>query len=66
MPVTTAVSRCETASALAESRNDGRRVVADPTAPYFGAHVSERSLIPEGDSPRGEVTLDTWLEASAK
>lgn len=34
-----------------QSRNDGRRVVADPTAPYFGAHVSERSLIPEGDSP---------------
>ncbi|AVH60632.1 MULTISPECIES: SDR family oxidoreductase [Streptomyces] len=49
-----------------QSRNDHRRVVADPAAPYFGAHVTERSLVPEEGSPVGEITLDAWLEASAK
>ncbi|WP_369243774.1 SDR family oxidoreductase [Streptomyces sp. R41] len=56
----------EIVARVLESRNDRRRVVADPAAPYFGAHVSERSLIPEEGSPHGEITLDAWLEASAK
>ena len=49
-----------------ESRDDHRRVVAKPDAPYFGAHVSERSLIPEGAFLRGEITLAAWLEASPR
>ncbi|WP_327365335.1 SDR family oxidoreductase [Streptomyces sp. NBC_01217] len=56
----------EIVARVLQSRNDPRRVVADPAAPYFGAHMSERSLIPDEGSPRGEITLDAWLEASAE
>jgi uncharacterized protein YbjT (DUF2867 family) len=47
-------------------RGDHRRVVANPDAPYFGAHVGERSLVPEEGFLRGEITLAAWLEASTR
>jgi uncharacterized protein YbjT (DUF2867 family) len=45
---------------LAESHDD-RIVIADPSAPYFGVHIEERTLIP-GDNPRiAPTSLDAWL-----
>jgi uncharacterized protein YbjT (DUF2867 family) len=47
------------------SRNDPREVVADPDAPYFGAALSERTLVPEEDAMLGETSFDDWLSQSA-
>jgi uncharacterized protein YbjT (DUF2867 family) len=44
-----------------EARNDGRTVVADPHAQYFGAALSERSLIPAGDARLGDIRFEEWL-----
>ena len=43
--------------------NDPREVVADPQAPYFGAVISERSLVPQGDARLGSRHLRDWLAA---
>jgi len=40
---------------------DPRQVVADPEARYFGTTLSERSLVPADDAPRGEVRFEDWL-----
>ena len=46
-------------------KGDPREVVADPSAPYFGAVLSEDSLVP-ADKPRlGGRHLRDWLGASA-
>ena len=43
------------------ARNDPREVVVDPHARYFGAELSERSLIPAGEARLGEIRLQEWL-----
>jgi uncharacterized protein YbjT (DUF2867 family) len=43
------------------ARNDPREVVADPHARYFGAELSERSLIPGDDARLGETRFEEWL-----
>jgi uncharacterized protein YbjT (DUF2867 family) len=40
---------------------DSRQVVLDPTSPYYGAHVKERTLIPEDDASLGSVRFEDWL-----
>ena len=47
------------------SRNDPRKVVADPEALYFGAVLAERTLVPEDDAMLGETRFDDWLSQSA-
>lgn len=47
-----------------EERNDPREVVADPEARYFGALLSERTLLPGKDARLGETRLDDWLKQS--
>ena len=47
------------------SRNDPREVVADPDALYFGAVLTERTLIPEEDAMLGETRFEDWLSQSA-
>ena len=47
------------------SRNDPREVVADPEALYFGAVLTERTLVPEENAIRGETRFDDWLSQSA-
>jgi uncharacterized protein YbjT (DUF2867 family) len=42
-------------------RNDPREVIVDPHARYFGAELSERSLIPAGEARLGEIRFETWL-----
>lgn len=42
------------------ARQDPRQVITDPDARYFGARLSERTLLP-GDEPHlGSVTLEQW------
>lgn len=45
--------------------NDPREVIADPKAPYSGAKVSERTLVPGDDARLGETRFETWLTQSA-
>jgi len=41
--------------------NDPREVIADPHARYFGAEMSEKSLVPLGDAQLGETRFEDWL-----
>ena len=43
------------------SLNDPRQVVADPNALYFGAKLSERSIVPGGTAQLGETRFEDWL-----
>lgn len=47
------------------ARNDPREVVADPHARYFGAELSERSLVPEDGAVLGEMRFEDWLVGPA-
>lgn len=47
------------------ARNDPREVIADPHARYFGAELSERSLIPGDEAELGEIRFDDWLDRTA-
>lgn len=40
---------------------DPREVVADPDALYFGARLSERTLVPNADAGLGEIRFAEWL-----
>ena len=44
---------------------DPREVIADPTALYSGARISERTLVPGSNARLGETTFETWLTQSA-
>jgi uncharacterized protein YbjT (DUF2867 family) len=43
------------------ARNDPREVVSDPHARYFGAELSERSLVPGDDARLGETRFEEWV-----
>jgi uncharacterized protein YbjT (DUF2867 family) len=43
------------------SRNDARRVIADPHASYFGAVPSEQSLVPLNGAQLGKIRFEDWL-----
>jgi uncharacterized protein YbjT (DUF2867 family) len=47
------------------ARNDPRRVVVDPQAPYFGSVPSELSLVPLSDAQLGTIRFEDWLNAPA-
>ena len=47
------------------ARHDPREVVADPNARYFGAKLTERSLVPGADARLGEIRFEDWLSQSA-
>jgi uncharacterized protein YbjT (DUF2867 family) len=44
-----------------DARRDPRRVVADPHAPYFGAQLGERTLVPGENAELGATRFDDWL-----
>ena len=44
--------------------NDPRDVVADPQARYFGAMLSERTLVPGDGARLGETRFEDWLGLS--
>jgi uncharacterized protein YbjT (DUF2867 family) len=45
--------------------NDPREVVADPDAPYSGAKINERTLLPGNNARLGETRFETWLTQPA-
>jgi uncharacterized protein YbjT (DUF2867 family) len=47
------------------ARGDARQVVDDPEARYFGAHLSDRELIPGRDAEVFPTTFAQWLDAQA-
>src|SRR5262249_31271645 len=46
------------------SRNDPREVISDPNARYFGARLSERSLVPADHAPLGATRFEDWARRS--
>ncbi|WP_326540066.1 SDR family oxidoreductase [Pseudorhodoferax sp.] len=42
-------------------KQDGRRVVADPQALYFGAPLDDGTLVPAGQARLGSVTFAQWM-----
>jgi uncharacterized protein YbjT (DUF2867 family) len=44
-----------------KERKDSREVVADPEARYFGALLSERTLVPDEGAALGETRFKDWL-----
>jgi uncharacterized protein YbjT (DUF2867 family) len=48
-----------------KARHDPREVIADPGARYYGAELSERSLVPGDDARIAETHLEDWLSQSA-
>jgi uncharacterized protein YbjT (DUF2867 family) len=43
------------------ARNDPREVVVDPNARYYGAKLSELTLVPSGEASIGEIRLEDWF-----
>jgi uncharacterized protein YbjT (DUF2867 family) len=43
------------------ARNDQREVLVDPNARYFGAKLSELTLVPAGEARTGEIRYEDWL-----
>ncbi|WP_446220140.1 SDR family oxidoreductase [Micromonospora sp. IBHARD004] len=56
----------ELARSILTARQDSRTVVTDPTAAYFGAVLTERSLVPGDGARLGATTLDQWRTAARK
>ena len=54
----------EVATMIATAHEDGRRVVADWHARYFGALLEEGSLLPGPDARAGTMRFDDWLRDS--
>jgi uncharacterized protein YbjT (DUF2867 family) len=42
------------------ARNDPRKVVTDPHARYFGAELTERSLVPDDGAVLGQIRYRDW------
>ena len=43
------------------AREDTRSVIADPNAPYSGAKLGERTLVPESNAAIGATRFEDWL-----
>ncbi|WP_328498915.1 NAD(P)H-binding protein [Streptomyces sp. NBC_00414] len=46
---------------LLAARGASREVVSDPQAPFFGALLDERTLLPRADAHLGHGSVDRWL-----
>lgn len=42
-------------------KQDGRRVVVDPQALYFGAPLDDATLVPAGAARQGRITFAQWM-----
>lgn len=54
----------ELAREVLSAREDGRQVVADARARYFGAELNDKSLIPGPKARLGSLTFGDWLRQS--
>lgn len=48
-----------------KAQGDPRTVVADPNSKYFGASLSESSLVPAGEARLAETNFEDWIAASS-
>lgn len=48
-----------------QKTNDSRKVIANGKEEYFGAKISNTSLVPAGKASLGAITFDKWLEMSS-
>ncbi len=46
-------------------RHDSREVITDPHAPYYGAELHERTLVPAAGARLAETRFDHWPNQSA-
>ncbi|NQD95258.1 SDR family oxidoreductase [Pseudomonas sp. CrR25] len=51
--------------AFLQHNDDGREVITDDEATYFGAPIDDQSLTPGADPIIGATRFDTWLKSSA-
>jgi len=49
------------ATEIATAYEDPRRIIADPHALYFGAELTDQSLLPGRDARIGALRFDDWL-----
>jgi uncharacterized protein YbjT (DUF2867 family) len=47
------------------ARNDPREVVADPNARYFGAELSERTLVADDEAVLSETRFEDWINRTS-
>jgi uncharacterized protein YbjT (DUF2867 family) len=47
------------------ARHDPREVISDPTARYFGAKLSERTLVPGDNASLAATRFEDWLSQSS-
>jgi hypothetical protein len=47
------------------ARHDTRVVITDPDARYFGAKLSEQSLVPGDDAILAETRYEDWFDRAA-
>ena len=48
------------------SKHDERHVTTDPSTPFLGAHLDERSLLAGDEAELGEVRFDDWLRETTE
>jgi uncharacterized protein YbjT (DUF2867 family) len=48
------------------STKDARTVITDPTATYFGAPLTDESLVPGADPLLGQTRFEAWLADAAR
>jgi len=46
------------------ARNDSREIIADPKGTYFGAEITERTLVPREEAILGRIKFAEWLKAA--
>ena len=49
-----------------KATNDPRTVIPDDDACYFGAHLSDNTLIPRANSRLGSINFKKWFESQSK
>jgi len=54
----------DVATEVLTAYEDSRRVVADPQASYFGAQLTDQSLLPGRDARIGALRFEDWLRQS--
>jgi uncharacterized protein YbjT (DUF2867 family) len=52
---------CDLACEVMTAYEDPRRIIADPHATYFGAELTDESLIPGREARIGALRFDDWL-----
>jgi uncharacterized protein YbjT (DUF2867 family) len=55
---------CDLATEVLTAYEDPRRIIADPHALYFGAALTDQSLLPGSDARIGAIRFEDWLRES--